>query len=60
MAIARRADGGDVPGGKREFAVVGPLDQRLDDVLADEQCHQGEPGEDGDAGDGPLGPAEGK
>ncbi len=60
MAIAVALDGGDVPGGEREFAVVGPLDQRLDDVLAHQQCHQGEHGEDGDAGDGPLGPAEGK
>jgi len=33
----RRADGRDVAGGEGEFTVIGPLDQRLDQVVADEQ-----------------------
>ena len=38
----RHADGRDVAGGEGELAVIGPLDQRLDHVLANEQSPCGE------------------
>ena len=42
MASAVALDGRDVAGGEGELAVIGPLDQRLDPVLADEQSQSGE------------------
>jgi hypothetical protein len=38
----RRADCSDAAGRKGEFAIIGALDQRLGDVLADEKCRNGE------------------
>ena len=42
MASAVARDGRDGAGGEGELAVIGPLDQRLDPVLADEQRQSGE------------------
>lgn len=40
------ADGGDVPGGERELCIKGPLDEGLDNLFADQECHHRKDGVD--------------
>ena len=60
MATAVALAAVTLPGRESQFAEIGPLDERLGDVLADENRPNGQPRVEGDTEKGLLGQAERK